>query len=163
MNEKYCCPECGSSNVKRLSLIYEQGISDLDGYATGPFITVKGDWGWGVEKVTGSSQTISSQMAAPPEINSPIFMIILTFVIGFINIFGIELFLRGLIRLIPLFEIRLFLAKSVYPLGLLFGMVVPLIFLVNVVLHGRRTYDRKISDWHDTFQCQTCGRKYIVR
>jgi hypothetical protein len=87
------CSACKSDNAQKMSLVYETGISSLDGKSTGVGIGVsRGGIGVGVgsSKVKGTQQTELSKRAAPPAKkrllrNTILYVIGILLVPGFIN------------------------------------------------------------------------------
>lgn len=60
------CPNCGSSDVRRLPLIYEAGVSQITTRTTGVGVTLGGAVGVGGARSKGISQTELAHRVAPP-------------------------------------------------------------------------------------------------
>lgn len=62
----FSCPSCGSEQAKKLSLLHESGIAQLDTRTRGVGVTMGGSIGVGGARTRGTSQTELSRRVAPP-------------------------------------------------------------------------------------------------
>lgn len=62
------CPKCGSEHVRRLSLIYREGLAVVNTGTTGAGVGIGNDGiGVGGARTSGTQQSLASMGAAPPE------------------------------------------------------------------------------------------------
>ena len=92
------CPQCGSTEFTKLSLVYAEGISDLNARSRGWDILVGSggaDLGFGKVRTKGQIQTRLSQRVSPPPkwsywkilFSGVVGMLVLEFVLGYIDTF----------------------------------------------------------------------------
>lgn len=133
----FCCPQCGADNVRRLALIYREGLSQpsLAGGAGAR-------WGGSHPLVTGTGgrqQTMASIGAAPP---APTGMAL---ALAF-GVLGIMLALMG------------------GTMGIVVGLVLLVVGGVAVYgawSHNQEEYPRLLAAWEKTFMCQRCGERFV--
>lgn len=61
---RYCCPACDGEDVRKLSVVYNSGVSDLN--ISGGYIGF-GRSDWGYIQANGSKVSRLAQSCAPPE------------------------------------------------------------------------------------------------
>ena len=135
------CPGCGSDNVRRLSLVYEDGLHALGGNARGAAVAF-GTRGVGVQlggsKAQGTIQAASSAAAAPPMRSSYHRSLLIMFIaVAFVG---------------PIFSSRL-LALALFLLGL--------VLLGRAARYNRTIWPSELHRWRATYRCQRCGRSFI--
>ncbi len=147
------CPNCNSTNLKKVSLAYQQGLSHtvahtrLHGVAfggCGPDLLI------GTATTRGVHQSVLSKQLSPP-VKWPYRKLILwwavvSFSIGWI-VFYINSFMKHSSAVLS------------PPLILFFRLSVTM-FLLFVVLfwrHNQFTHKRRYSRWERSFFCQRCG------
>lgn len=135
------CPGCGSDNVRRLSLVYEDGLHALGGNARGAAVAL-GARGLGVQlgrsTAQGTIQTASSATAAPPVKTSYRPSLLLMF---------IAVALVGPVLSSSALALALFLLG-----GVLLGLA---------VRYNRTIWPSELHRWRATYRCQRCGRSFI--
>lgn len=145
------CPKCHSSNLKRASLAYQEGLSRVAAQSRlrglvfgddGPNVVV------GSDVTNGVIQTDLSKALRPPKKWS----------------YG-KLFLgAGLVLLVSLMVyIHFVMGSSSTVSGLpvvVFGVIgvgVLLLLLLSVWRHNLLVYPRQCAEWDRSFVCQRCG------
>jgi hypothetical protein len=132
------CPRCGSRNTKALSVLHTDGARDSSYRRDGWFYFRRS---FGVHRSTtrGRSQTLTSQMAAPP----------VPSVTRFLQGGGVPVTL-----LVGMF------------LGGAPGFYVALAALIWIAIASGRDADRSharhLQDWASTFRCPRCGTVFAV-
>lgn len=92
------CPQCGSTEFTKVSLIYAEGFSDLEAHSRGWGLMVGGggaDLGFGKFRTKGEIQTKLSQQVSPPckwfywkiLFGGLIGLLILEFMLGYVDTF----------------------------------------------------------------------------
>jgi hypothetical protein len=92
------CPECGSTEFTKLSLIYAEGFSDLEARSRGWALLLGSggsDLGFGKLRAKGQIQTKLSQKVSPPRrwsywkivVAGPVGLFILEFILGYTDTF----------------------------------------------------------------------------
>jgi hypothetical protein len=149
---KVTCPQCGSREFRKLSLVYAEGFSKLKTGSRGWGIiagTGGADLAFGRLRTRGGVQTALSRKAAAPSKMShwKIFrwalvgLFILVFSIGYTDTF----LLRG-----GRFELQF--GWFVYPY-----LWILLFILCFVFWYNRRVVPRRYRLWDRSFMCYTCG------
>ncbi|WP_379540676.1 hypothetical protein [Novosphingobium pokkalii] len=135
------CPGCGSDNVRRLSLVYEDGLHAFAGDGRDAAVAL-GTPGLGVQlgssKARGTIQTAASAIATPPARHSyrP----------------GLFLMIIALALVGPILGSRL-VALALFLLGA--------VLLGRAVRYNRTIWPDDLLRWRATFRCQRCGRSFI--
>lgn len=153
---KLKCPKCGSGDVKRFSIIYKQGISDVN------LTTAAGGVGFGTAGMMvggmdgnsrGTSQSALSMETAPPR-RKRYFMLANSWIISF--------FLWLVIFFIP----WVFINNA----GGIGGIIYVLyLFLVGFLLYKYKyLYNKNIwpglyNNWQDSFMCMKCENSFMFR
>lgn len=146
------CPECGSAEFTRVSLIYAQGLSDLDARSRGWGILIGSggaDLGFGSFRTKGQIQSRLSQKVSPPcklsywkiALGGLIGLMILEFILGYVDTF---LHTGG--------NFNQQLAWCGYAW---LGLVAIMICLA--VRHNFGVFPRRHRVWDRSFMCRRCG------
>ncbi len=147
------CPQCGSTEFKKLSLVYAEGLSDLNACSRGWGLLVGGggaDLGFGKVRTKGQIQTRLSQRVSPPRkwsywkilLGGLIGMLVVEFVLGYIDTF---------LRAGGNFNQQLAWFGYAW-LGLV-GLV-----LCLAARHNLGLYPRRYRLWDRSFMCRGCGQ-----
>ncbi|HEX8431190.1 MAG TPA: hypothetical protein VF625_07875 [Longimicrobium sp.] len=132
------CPQCGSDNVRRLALIYREGLTQVS-LATGGAGAGWGGAGGLAAGTSGRQQTMASVGAAPPVPTG----------MGL----GLALGLLGVL-----------LAVGAGTMGIVVGLVLLAVSGVAVYgawNHNQAEYPRLLQAWEKTFMCQRCGERFV--
>jgi hypothetical protein len=133
------CPNCHSSDVKRVSLIHAAGVYESRGRILG-FLAGSGD-ALLFAKYRGKNQSLLSKLLAPPR-KAPYVAPLVLWLVGFFIVMAFAG--RGkLSLLIGLISVAYDLALPAYLLAALF---------YNFVLRPK-----KYRAWENSFMCQRCG------
>ena len=149
------CPECGSEHVRKVSLLYEDGVQKTKSRTImgGGLFSIFGPaLGIGGAVTRGKNTTLTAERLAPPQRARPILAAVLVF-------FGF-----GMFGEIPaIFLGRLLGGKSGETVGLMFFFIalfgVPIYLLVKGFAENRR-YPERYASWNSMFACTTCGRVF---
>ena len=149
----FSCPSCKSADIQQLSVIYENGLPDINttskGRASGVSYGCKCS-GAGLltsdGETSGSSQTLASKKAAPPEKLSYLLTTVFLF------------FFFVIIRII--FETFI---EERWPQTLLFiAWTILTVALVYFVFHhNTKTWPSKKEAWDNSFFCNHCGNTFV--
>jgi len=136
------CTKCGSSQVRRLSLIYEEGLS----HSASQSQTAFGGGGFGTTASTfstGTSQTALSKKAAPPTKKHTILWALLAGFLGFCT-------LSGLVNL------------SFW--ALVFGGLTYLAVMksLKAKAYNAIEFPQEYGRWERSFMCNRCGGVFAV-
>jgi hypothetical protein len=138
------CKSCGSDNVQKLSLVYEQGTQNIKttGRTYGSGVGVgRGGIGAGFGSArtttTGKSQSLAAKKAAPPE-KKPIALAIGVIVIGLFIAIAIDAVAVGLIAV----AIGGFLFWTFYR-------------------YNKNTFPPLYAEWDKSWLCNKCGAVYV--
>jgi hypothetical protein len=133
------CPNCNSTDLKRISLIHAAGLYESRGRILG-FLAGSGD-GLLFGKYRGKNQSQLSMMAAPPA-KLPYASPVILWLVGFFPLMAFVS--RGkLSPLAGLLSVTYLLALPVYLLAAMF---------YNFVFRPK-----KYRAWENDFMCQRCG------
>lgn len=146
------CPECGSTELKRLSLVYAEGLSDLNARSRGWGLIIGSsgaDLGFGKFKTKGEIQTRLSQKVSPPckwsywkiVFGGLIGLTILEFIFGYVDTF---------LRTGGNFN------QQIAWLSYAWLGIVALI-LCFAARHNLGIYSRRYRLWDRSFMCRACG------
>jgi hypothetical protein len=147
------CPQCGSTEFTKLSLIYVEGFSDLEARSRGWglfFGSGGGDLGIGRLRTKGEIQTKLSQKVSPPRkwsywkivIGGLIGLLILEFILGYVDTF---------LRTGGNFNQQL----AWFGYGYL-GVVAFILFLA--IRYNIAVFPRRYRIWDRSFMCRSCGQ-----
>jgi hypothetical protein len=136
------CTKCGSAEVRRLSLIYEEGLS----HSAGQSQTAFGGGGFGTTASTFStstSQTALSKKAAPPTKKHTILLAMLAGFLGFCTVAGIANF-------------------SFW--ALVFGGLTYLVVMktLKAKAYNAMSFPEERARWERSFMCNRCGGVFAV-
>ena len=131
------CGQCGSENVKRLSLIYRDGLSVVNTATAGAAVGRGGAAGFGAA-TAGTQQNLSSMGAAPPPKKS----------------FGGALF----IAFIGLLLLSTGGGATLIGLMMLGGGGY---FAYAAIAFNRDIFPGLMRDWENTFVCQRCAHRFV--
>ena len=143
------CKSCNSENTQKLSVIYENGTSNISTNSKTTGVGFGGE-GFGIgtasTNTSGTSQSMLAQKVSPPEKNSYLLAGV-TILIGVIFLFNVNAlrindFICGLI--------------GVFLLG--FGFK---IFRVNY-RYNSNAFPKKYLEWNKAWHCNKCGAIYSV-
>ena len=151
------CPKCNSTDLKKVSLAYQEGLyrsesrSRLRGVVVG---------GGGPDMVVGRTTTQGSQQSALSRKLSPpvkwsygklVFWSVLVFVCGGWLVFYVNTITKNATTVTS-------------PALTAYALIASVIFVVLLLLVGRRnhsTYARGYADWDRSFVCQRCGTVFV--
>lgn len=140
------CTKCGSEKLKKLSLVYEEGLSQVnlssETVASGP-----GGVATGTTTSEGVSQTALSSRASPPQYESTIKLFFMH-IVGFC-FFGMVLSITlgiGGTWLMGLFSLAY--------IGL------ALFHLLQNFKFNRDEFPAMLHAWNNSFMCQQCGHVF---
>lgn len=138
------CPRCSNPNVRRLSLIFQEGTSHIQTSTAGVATASGGGWGVGTAATTGRQQTLLSLGASPPT----------------------RMTMGGAVAA-TLFGVLLILGGISDPGGML---VVGLLFagiggyrVKRAMDYNRNVYPGLLDTWQNTFLCNRCGDRFVSR
>ena len=141
------CENCNSEHTQKLSIIYENGTSNISANSKTTGVGFGGG-GFGIgtasTNTSGTSQSILAQKVSPPEKNSYLLAGVITLV-GVIFLFNVNRFsindiICGLI--------------GIFLVGFGFKM-----FKVNY-RYNSNTFPKKYLEWTKTWHCNKCGHIY---
>jgi DNA-directed RNA polymerase subunit RPC12/RpoP len=147
--ELYVCPECGSDNICKLSLIHKKGISRGSGVG---FVS-----GGGFVDISTRSQTAASASVSPP--TRPFIFFFRNLAISIIfSLVGTFIFacLHVALRNAGLFHLLVLLGYVSF-LAFLLVKVVIIDSYVNAI-----SYRSDIIRWRNSYQCQRCGSEFVL-
>ena len=149
----FCCPNCNSTNLKKVSLAYQQGLSHtvahtrLHGVAfggCGPDLLI------GTATTRGVHQSVLSKQLSPP-VKWPYRKLILWWAVVSFSIGWIVFY----INTIPKNSAAVLSPPLVLWSGL--SAVTFLLLLVFFWRHNQSTHKRRYSQWERSLLCQRCG------
>jgi hypothetical protein len=145
------CSNCSSTNLKKLSLAYQEGLFRVDtrtrmlGFlfaSGGPDVMV------GRATTSGVEQSALSKSFAPPTKWSYLKLILWSAVISFVALMA---YVRLVMTSPP--------PVSSLPVKI-YAVVAPLVFLflvVSIWRHNHSTYQEKYAQWNESYMCERCG------
>ena len=140
------CPKCSTTEVRKLSLIYNEGLSIINtvSHGTGAAVGSGGGMAFGSHSshTTGRQQTGLSKQAAPPEKKHWILWSSCAVVCGFIALSGLSHPGFGTLVAIGLavLSVRFALKGKEYNAQVLPGL---------------------LQQWDRSFMCNRCGEKFV--
>ena|SRR5438552_1940636 len=147
------CPKCNSSDLKKVSLVYEEGLSSVDARTRLRAVAVGGG---GPDMVVGRATTRGSQQSAlsrnlrPPvkwSYRKVVFWSVVVFLCGGWLVFYVNTFPTNSSRVTsPPLTLFAMLSAGVFAL---------LLFLVW--RHNHSSYSREYAEWDRSFICERCG------
>jgi hypothetical protein len=145
------CPKCGSADLKKVSLVYQDGLSQtksrsrLFGFllgTAGPAIVT------GASVRYGTQQSDLSQSLNPPSKWSYTRLVARFFVASCLALFAYIVFVSASNPPVSTLPVKLYVFLA--PVSFLF-------LLVLFFRHNRFVYPRQYSQWDHSFLCQRCG------
>lgn len=145
------CPKCCSTDVKKVSLAYQEGLFHLNSRTRmlgflfssgGPDVMV------GKATTTGVQQSALSKSLAPPTKWSYLKLFLWSAVISFVALVA---YVRVVMTSPP--------PVSSLPVKI-YVAVAPLLFIflfVSIWRHNRSTYPQLFNSWNRSFICRRCG------
>jgi len=140
--DSIACKSCGSSQVRRLSMIYEEGLS----HSATQSQTAFGGAGFGTTASTfstGTSQTALSKKAAPPTKKHTILLALLAGFLGFCTVAGLANF-------------------SFW--ALVFGGLTYLAVMktLKAKAYNAMVFPQEHARWERSFMCNRCGGVFAI-
>jgi hypothetical protein len=133
------CPNCNSTDVKKLSLIYAAGVYESCGRIAGLILGSGG--GHLLGKYKGASQSRLSKMASPPG-KAPYIAPIILWLLGFF--------------IVTAFAVREKLSWMMGALSVGYLLILPA-YLLAALIYNHFLRPKKYKDWNEEFICQRCG------
>jgi hypothetical protein len=140
------CPKCRSGEVRRLSLVFREGLSHVDTSTRTVGIGIgAGRLGVGAAQgaTTGTHQTVLSREAAPPQrkgVSGPIFAAIIS----------------GLFVLVGLADFSGFTVLCCI-------VCAGSIWLARISMRfNRDEFPRLLQAWENSFLCTRCGESFVA-
>ena len=183
---RYCCPACDGEDVRKLSVVYNSGVSDLN--ISGNYIGF-GRSNWGYIQANGSKVSRLAQSCAPPEkFSSLSFCGVIIFAVAWCPLaeLGTKVVLGAIIlafilveiifvTLLAVLRIRNFaffnnplldwLWKDItWKAELSIPIVLALTGWILVLMwqYNRSTWVQEYRKWQSSFMCLQCGTKFLV-
>lgn len=144
MEKDFKCPNCGSDNIQRFEVAFQNGISDTSSVTTG--VGIAGDGlGVGAAKTNSTSQSALSMSVAPPAKKSVVKKFLLNCVIAF--------FIGGIMTsyLIPDMLKEVFFAAV---------MLIPAYLAYKNYKWNKEEWPMLMERWHNSYICLRCGNKF---
>jgi hypothetical protein len=139
------CPNCNSTDLKRVSLIHAAGSYESRGRIRG--LLLGSDVGFLLGKYRGMSQSRLSKALAPPA-KAPYTLPVIFWLIGFFTVMAFAG--RG----------RLSWIMGAFSVGYL--LLLP-VYLLAALLYNFLVRPRNDKDWKEEFLCQRCGARSTIR
>jgi hypothetical protein len=164
---KCCCPICGSSNTKTLSVIYESGTYHYSGRSTGSGVsfgsgsTRFGFWSGtshGVRQSSLSANAAPKNLFAVPDGFLSIFSHI-AYIFSCICIFVMPL-RKSLGYMQIIFSVILLFALS-YAIFVSFYFIIFILILYFFVILFCNN-DAELESWRKTWKCLRCGHHFEI-
>ena len=183
---RYCCPTCDGEDVRKFSVVYDSGVSDLN--ISGNYIGF-GRSNWGYIQANGSKVSRLAQSCAPPtkfsflsfcgliifavawcplaELGTKVVLgaIILTFIL-------VETILVTFLAVLRIRDFAFFnnplldwLWKDItWKAELSIPIVLALTGWILVLMwqYNRTTWVQEYRNWQNSFMCLQCGTKFRV-
>jgi hypothetical protein len=148
MDSQHYCPNCGSANFCKLSIVHRNGIN-----STSANVSYDQDFlGVNNASLTGQSQSLSSAQAAPPTHPFAIF-------IGLIvaeSALYISLGVLGLVLEALRFNLRT-LQPFVLPVFLAIGLIMAWGGITSIL-----SYPADRARWNNSYHCQRCDIVFLL-
>ena len=145
------CPKCSSTDLKKVSLAYQEGLFRVDtrtrmlGFL---FASGGSDVMVGRATTRGVQQTALSKSLIPPAKWSYLKLILWSAAISFVALIA---YIRVVMTSPP--------PVSSLPVKIYFA-VAPLVFIFvffSIWRHNHSSYRQKYSEWNDSYICERCG------
>jgi DNA-directed RNA polymerase subunit RPC12/RpoP len=132
------CPECGASDFRKLSVIYEDGVSVVETATSGVGISLSGSVGLGRAKTTGTHRTLLAERAAPPD----------------------KMPLSGWTGLVVLVGFMFVASGQAIGFGLLLGLPA-LGWLFYARYYNTKIWSPLYTEWQRRYMCDRCGSVFM--
>lgn len=184
----YCCPSCNGEDVRKLSVVYNSGVSDLN--ISGDYIGF-GRSNWGYVQANGKQVSRLAQSCSPPQKFSFIyFVVLIAFAVAWCPL--AELGTEGILGAI--YIAYLFIKSTLYAIVITFfnteafnlstdpimnwlaedntwkaTVSIPIVLalagwmLVFMWQYNHTTWVQEYRKWENSFMCLRCGTKFHVR
>lgn len=142
----YECPHCQSENTNKLSISYENGLTQVRTRTAGigGLIGLFGPAiGVGLARTRGTHQTGTSLRAAPPRKKSYIKPFILSFIIGWFSSLAIPLHSASA-------DLRGNVTVEVF-------LLVLAVYLFYTFRFNMMVWPKQVAAWNELFVCNRCG------
>jgi hypothetical protein len=146
MSADLSCPSCKSEATQKLSLIFENGLSDVNTTSRSVGIGIgRGGLavGGGKTKTEGTSQTAASQRAAPPA-KKPYLKPLLYLFGGMIVA---NMFLRG---------------PVLGPVVVIAWIGLSIAYVINAKKHNTDVWPVQKAEWDRSFLCTRCSHTFLA-
>ena len=147
MSNQFSCPVCSSDQTQRFSVIYEQGLSDINTRSRTVGAGVGGSHlGLGAlrTKTSGTSQTMMSKKASPPTKKRFLLPLLAIFIASGVISWGFP---------------RHAVAQSVINIVWLLGSISWVFYAIK---YNTTTYRSLKEKWANTFLCLRCNNEFKV-
>ena len=143
------CPSCGSSNTKKMQMVWASGSRTGQSQSTGVGVSSRGTIGVGIGRGKSQSQSHLAAACAPPKrskiplISCAVFFILVC---------------------LPLFQMTLQGLSGGGVLNAIFGLpllVLSIYAVYRIYIYLDKKNNGKISDYGKTWICLKCGDTYI--
>ena len=147
------CPNCNSTDLKKVSLAYQEGLFCTDAHTRLRAVVIGGrgpDFVIGKATTRGFHQSVLSKQLNPP-VKWSYRKLILWWALVFLSIGWIVFYMNTGAKNS---------AAVLSPPLTLFALLSAATFLLLLVLfwrHNQTTYKRRYSQWERSFLCQRCG------
>jgi hypothetical protein len=141
-----CCSSCQGQNVQKLSLVYENGISQVSGKADSVGVGYGNGFslGMGTSKIRGTQQTELSKRASPPLKKGIIRNLLIYFLVF---VFVPHILSAGNIVLLYLL--------SICCIG------IAAFHTIKNLNYNKNVYPGFFDQWNKKYICLTCGSTFI--
>lgn len=149
------CPGCGSSNLKKLTLVYQEGLSRAESRSRFRGFMFADD---GIDLIVGGAttkkiqQTRLSKNLGPPRKWSYLKLLCWWVVVCFV-------ILGGYVRSIMLGPPNVSTLQALPLVLILFLALFVVVFVIW--LHNRLAYPRELARWNHSYLCQCCGLVHL--
>jgi predicted RNA-binding Zn-ribbon protein involved in translation (DUF1610 family) len=147
--DKYVCPNCGSSNIIKLSIIHRNGITSSEGEAS----QYRDFLGTNDTRIIARSQSAASEAAAPP--GHPI-MLFIGWIVWELG--------AAVIGFLIAAAIQYFLGRSA-SIWINIVTVPYLLFAVYITYacgKGIIDYPKDRAKWNNSYHCQRCDTGFVL-
>jgi hypothetical protein len=144
------CPNCGSTDLKKISLVYEDGLSRIKAKSRlrglffgddGPSVFV------GTAATNGISQTRLSERLRPPQKWSYLKLVLWTGLVAIVS----------LVACVHMVMSSSSAVSSVpFVMGGVVGLVAFVAASIGIWRHNQWVYPRQLAEWNGLFLCQRC-------
>jgi hypothetical protein len=148
------CPKCNSTDLKKISLAYEEGLSSVDARTRLRAVAVGGngpDLVVGRATTRGSQQSALSKKLSPPlkwSYRKPVFWSAVAFLCGGWLVFYINTITKNA-STVSSPALAAYAVVAAATVAFILGLV---------VRHNVSVYPRRFGKWDRSFICQCCGK-----